>query len=116
MLTALYTVGVIPGTPKDLTKAAEIVAGYIATLVLHTTYHVDSLPAFTATPIRSLKQQSTKVTCLKPKRLFVILKVTLCFDHNYYVHDHVTIIYVPISGCPDGASRYIAISCSIKSK
>ena len=29
MLTALYTVGVIPGTPKDLTKAAEI-ASYIA--------------------------------------------------------------------------------------
>ena len=88
----------IPGTPKDLTKAAEIVAGYIATLVLHRTYHVDTLPALTATPIRSLKQQSTKVACLKPKRLFVILKVTLCFDHNYYVtlyvHDRVTIFYL----------------------
>ena len=65
-----------------------------STLVLHRTYHVDSLPAFTATPIRSLKQQSTKVACLKLKRLFVILKVTLCFDHNImsrYVYDHVTI-------------------------
>ena len=85
-MTALYTVGMILGTPKDLARAAEMVAGYIATLVLHRTSHVDSLPAVTATPIRSLKQQSTKVACLKLKRLFVILKVTLCFDHNnYYV-------------------------------
>ena len=123
----------IPGTPKDLARAAEIltrVARHVATLVYFKNLSRRQLiPAFTITPIRSLKHQSTEVSCLKHqstevsclklKRLFVILKVTLCFDHNYYVTLCMIAwpylaTYFRVSGLC--FTIHIAILCSIKRK
>ena len=115
----------IPGTPKDLARAAEIPSSPARcyTCILHKTYHVyrqltsiyshSNHAEASNSKAQKLPALNRNASSSFSKSRYALIIILL----SRYVHDRVT-ISIPIFGCPNCASRYIAIilMCSIKRK